>query len=226
MNTTTDELIRNLVEHDTARGRLPPPWRRAVLWLAIAVPYVVLVALSIGVRPDLHEMADTRFMIEQAATLLTAVSAAFAAFCAVIPGVPRRLLLLPLLPLAVWLGSLGQGCLETWLRLGAAGLSIEPDWHCAPKIVLVGAIPAIAMFVMLRRGAPLFPRATMAMGALAAAALGNLSLRFFHPEDASLMVLIWHFGGVALLSALAGLSGRRIHNWRNLWRFARLGRGV
>jgi len=213
MMETTDDLIRNLVASDTGAGRLPSPWRRLALWLIVALPCVALIVIGMGVRADLDEIASTRFLIEQTATLLTAVCAAFAAFCAVIPGISRRLLLLPVLPLAVWFGSLGHGCLQDWLRYGAAGLTIQPDWHCAPKIMIVGAIPAIAMFVMLRRGAPLAPRMTMAMGALAAAALGNFGLRLFHPPDASLMVLVWHFGGVALLSALAGALGRYLHHW-------------
>jgi len=213
MMETTDDLIRNLVASDKGIGRLPSPWRRVSLWLAVALPYVALIVIGMGVRANLDELSSTRFLIEQTATLLTALCAAFAAFCAVIPGVSRRLLLLPLLPLTVWLGSLGQGCLQDWLRYGAAGLTIEPDWHCAPRIVIVGAIPAIAMFVMLRKGAPLAPRLTMALGALAAAALGNFALRLFHPPDASLMVLVWHFGGVALLSALAGAVGRYLHHW-------------
>ncbi len=213
MMETTGDLIRNLVASDKGAGRLPSPWRRVSLWLAVALPYVALIVIGMGVRADLNEMSSARFLVEQIATLLTAITAAFAAFCAVVPGISRRLLLLPLLPLTVWLGSLGHGCLQDWLRYGAAGLTIEPDWHCAPRIVIVGAIPAIAMFVMLRKGAPLAPRLTMALGALGAAALGNFALRLFHPPDASLMVLVWHFGGVALLSVLAGALGRYLHHW-------------
>ena len=60
------------------------------------------------------------------------------------------------------------------------------------------------MAVMLRRGAPLTPFATMALGGLAAAALGDFGLRLFHSQDASLMVLVWQFGTVVVLSVLAG----------------------
>ncbi len=76
------------------------------------------------------------------------------------------------------------------------------------------------MAVMLRSGAPLFPHAAVALGALAAAALGNAGLRLFHPIDASLMVLIWQFGSVALLTAIAGCLGQHVHNWRNVSPFS------
>jgi hypothetical protein len=123
---------------------------------------------------------------------------------------------LPVLPLAIWMGSLGEGCLEIALRSGLRGLSLQPDWFCLPAIVLVGAIPAVAMVIMLRRGAPLCPYLSAGFGALAAAGLGNFGLRFFHPQDASLMVLVWQFGSVFILAALGCSLGRVVLNWRSL----------
>ncbi|MGH8502937.1 MAG: NrsF family protein [Gammaproteobacteria bacterium] len=220
----TDELIDRLVAHDGRTGRLPPPWRRAIGWLALSLPYVALIVLAVGPRADLvQKMSDARFLIEETAMFVTVLFAALAAFCAVVPGSPRRLLLLPVLPLGVWLSSLGQGCVETWLRLGPEGLSLRPDWICLPAIMLVGAIPAIAMALMLRKGAPLFPHAAVALGGLAAAALGNFGLRLFHTTDASLMVLVWQFGSVALLALIAGCLGPYVHNWRKILPFSQRG---
>jgi len=48
---------------------------------------------------------------------------------------------------------------------------------------------------------------------LAAAAIGNFGLRLFHTQDAALMVLVWQVGSVALLAALAGLTGHRLLRW-------------
>jgi ABC-type uncharacterized transport system permease subunit len=47
--------------------------------------------------------------------------AAFAAFCSVVPGFDRRMLLLPLGPLALWIASVGHGCVQDWLQFGAGG---------------------------------------------------------------------------------------------------------
>lgn len=123
-------------------------------------------------------------------------------------------MLLPV-PLALWVGTLGHGCVQDWWDLGPGGLRLHADWKCLPAIIAVGAGPAVAMFVMLRRGAPLTPRATVALGSLAAAALGVFGLRFFHPQDASLTVLVWQFGAAVLLSALAGTVRHRILHWRH-----------
>jgi hypothetical protein len=48
----------------------------------------------------------------------------------------------------------------------------------------------------------------------------NFGLRLFHPPNATLMVLVWHFGGVVLLTVIASGLGRRIHNWRTVLRFS------
>lgn len=213
----TQRLIDRLAENGDVVRPLPRPWTRAAVWLALAVPYIALVVVVVSPRPDLILMiAEPRFVLEQGAALATGVTAAIAAFASIIPGYGRRLILLPLLPLAVWLGTLGQGCIQTLMTEGLEGLSLQPDWICFPAIVLVGAIPAIAMAVMLRRGAPLTPRLTAALGGLAAAGLGDFGLRLFHPQDASLMVLVWQVGTVMLLTMMAGCAGRYLLNWNSI----------
>ncbi len=77
-------------------------------------------------------------------------------------------------------------------------------------IALTGSLPALALVAMLRRGVPGRPRFSLAMAALAAAAIGNVGLRFFHSQDAALMVLVWQTGSVALLSLAGCLVGRTV----------------
>lgn len=210
----TDELIRHLVEESGHVRPLPRPWTRTLSWLALSLPYVALVVLVVSPRADLIEkLSDIRFFVEQTAAIATGISAAAAAFSTVIPGHSRKTTLLPLLPLAVWLGSLLQG---TWQQFRLDGLLFQQEWVCFPAIVLVGSVPAIALICMLRRGAPLMPCTTVALGGLAAAGLGDFGLRLFHPQDASLMVLIWQFGSVAILTGLAGCAGRYVLNWHSL----------
>ncbi|MER9586177.1 DUF1109 domain-containing protein [Mesorhizobium sp. M0276] len=179
-------------------------------WLAISLPSVTVVVILASPRSDLAErLTDARFLIEQAAAFATAIAAAVAAFAMIIPGRDRRLALLPLAPLAVWLGSLGQGWLEAWLRASDA-LRLTNGWLCLPGIMMVGAVPALTMMGMLRRGVPIAPRVTVVLGAFAAAVLGDVGVRLFHSQDASLMILVWQFESVSLLTALAGWGGRFI----------------
>jgi hypothetical protein len=61
----------------------------------------------------------------------------------------------------------------------------------------------------------------MALGGLAAAGLGNFGLRLFHPQDASVMVLLWQVGAVFIVAALAGWVGGYWLNWRRIAATAR-----
>ena len=213
----TEKFVQQLAAAAEPVARLSPPSVRLVTWLALGVPYAALVVLMMSPRPDLAaKFADPMYVIEQLAALATGIVAGFAAFASTVPGFDRRILLLPSIPLGVWVGTLGLGCVQSWVQLGPAGLSIEPDWLCFPAIVLVGLLPAVAIALMLRRGAPLMPRLTAALGGLAAAGIGNFGLRLFHPQDASIMVLVWQMGTVFALTALAGWAGRRLLNWNML----------
>lgn len=220
----TEALIRRLAEHGEPVRPLPRPWIRAAAWLVLSASYIGVVLLLKSPRNDLSsELSQPHFLIEQVAALATGIAAAAAAFASVVPGHNRKFLALPLLPLAVWLGSLGQGCVQDWIQLGPQGLSLRPDWFCLRAIAVLGAVPAIAMALMLRRGAPLTPHLTTALGGLAAAGLGDFGLRFVHHEDASVMVLVWQFGAVCVLSALAAGAGRYLLNWPSIARADRRG---
>jgi len=196
---------------------LPPPWLRTLVWIGLSAPGLAIVIVIMSPRNDLPaRLAEWQFLIELSAALATGVTAAMAAFLSVIPGTGRKALLLPLLPLAIWLGSLGHGCLADWFRLGPDGLTVTPSWRCFTETVMISALPAFVLAVMLRRGAPLTPVTTAALGALGAAGIGNFGLRFFHPQDASIMILVWQLGSVFLLTALAGLCGRYLFNWASV----------
>ncbi len=211
----TGELIQLLAEGCEPVRPLPGPWTRTAEWLVAALLYVALVVFVVSPRSDLAaKIFDWHFVVEQVLALATGIAAAFAALATIIPGYSRKLLALPLLSLSIWFASFGQAYVQDNLpdrvRPDPDALALHPVWYCFPAIVLVGLVPAIAMTMMLRRGAPLRLHLTAALGGLAAAAIGGFGLRFFCPQDASLMVLVWQFGIVCLLSALAGCVGHHV----------------
>ena len=211
----TDELIKLLAADLRPVRPLRAPWARALAWLGIALLYVAAVVWGKLMMLDVSQLAgDVRFLVEQAATLATALAAVTAAFYSVVPGFDRRALLLPLAPLGLWLASVGHGCVQDWLRLGADGLTIRPDWDCLPSATIIGIIPAIVVVIMLRKGAPLRPRVTLALAALAVASVANFGLQFAHVRDASIMVLAWHLGAAAVLSATGGWMGEFVLGWQ------------
>lgn len=210
----TENLIKGLAADLKPVRPLWPPWARMVLWMGISLPYVAAVVWGKLTMVDPVQVAnDARFVIEQAATLATALTAAIAAFRSAIPGIDMKALLLPVAPLGLWLASVGHGCIQDWLMLGADGLTIRPDWDCLPMATVIGIIPAAAIIVMIRRAAPMHPRLTLALAALAVASIANFGLQFAHARDASIMVLVWHLGAAAVLVALGGWLGQRVLGW-------------
>jgi hypothetical protein len=213
--TDTQILIRRLSTELKAVRRLPAPEWRTLIWFAIALPYVAsFVVIPFSPRPDLGaKLMEWRFFAEQTAALATALLAAWAAFSMTVPGFDQRRALLVLLPLATWIGLLAEGCGQA-IGQGGWTAGFTADWICFPMIALIGLWPAIVMVVMLRRGAPLRPHATVAMGGLAAAGLSNVALRLFHGPDVSLTILVWQVGSALVLAWLAGLLGPALLEWQ------------
>ena len=217
MRADTKQLMRELTENVKPVRRPAGPCLRALMWLGVSLIYIGLFVLVMPARHDVTlNPGDRLFVIEQTAAFAAGLTAAIAAFTSIVPGYSQKWLALPLLPLTVWLASLGPGCVQELSRFGIEHLPLSHNPWCVPFIVLFGALPAVLITVMLRAGAPLTPRLTAALGGLATAGLANVGVRIVHPEDVGIMLLFWHVGSVMALSALAGAAGRHFFNWTSV----------
>ena len=207
----TETLIDRLTAELTPVHRIARPAARLAWWLLISMPAIAAVVWAFGLRPDLGDrLADRAFLIVEAAALLTALVGSYAALCAGLPDQPGWKVWLPMAPMALWIGVLGQQCLDVFLRLGPDGLQVTSDAMCLPAIALGGLVPAIAIVVLLRRSGKFRTTHACLCGALGAAALGAAALRLYHTEDAAIMVIVWQLGSVALFSLVAGAIGRML----------------
>ncbi|MDE2576745.1 MAG: DUF1109 domain-containing protein [Rhodospirillales bacterium] len=207
----TEQLVEHLAAEVTPVRRIARPAARLTAWLAISVPAAALVAWGFGLRPDLAaRLAEPAFLLEVGAAVLTALVGAYAALCAGLPDQPGWKLWLPLAPMALWLGVLSRQCVDIAVRMGWDGLRVSSDAMCLPAIAMGGLVPVIAILALLRRGGHFRIMHACLCGALGAAALGAAALRFYHTEDAAIMVIVWQLGSVALFSLVAGAIGRRV----------------
>ena len=127
MTTDTDRLIAAMADAAAPVRRLRPPlWRAALIWLA-AFGLLAALVLIRGVREDIgSQLADPRIAFGLAMALLTSALAAVAACMLALPDRSPGWLLLPLPALALWLGSIGYGCLTAWVGLDPGGGSGHP----------------------------------------------------------------------------------------------------
>jgi hypothetical protein len=210
----TERFIRTLAAHVEPVRPLDRPWRRTIVWTVVGAVYLVILVWLMSVRDDLGaRMHDWRFLIEQSVALLTGVTAAAAAFATVVPGHRRHTVWLALVSAAVWVAIVALGGLRDLQSAAPADVIFQADWGCVWTVLIGAAVPAGAMATMLRRGVPLSPRLTAALGGLAAAGLGNLGVCLFHAHSSNLVVLVWHCGTVLAVSAVAGIAGGRLLRW-------------
>ena len=157
----SEEIIRRLAANAPPVRRLAHPAWRATAWFMLSLAYAAAVVWVKGPRPDISaRLMEPLFLVEVFAALATAMMAAAGAFCAECPGRPLWERFAPFPFLAVWLASLGDGCWRDRLRLGPTGLSVQPDFICFPAIMAASVAPAILIFIMIRRGAPIAPMTT------------------------------------------------------------------
>jgi hypothetical protein len=214
--STTNALISRLAAEAAPVRPLRPPMLRAACFLAAGAVFVGLVVLYMGVRPDLGSvMALPWRQTEFWASIATAVTAAMAAFHLAVPGRSAAWALLPLPAATLWLATLGFGCWHDFVRLGPEGLAWGTSWSCLKAIVLTSIPLAALLFWMLRFGSAARPVPTAAFGVLGVAALAAAGLSLYHHLEAAVLVLIWHFGTVALLVALAAIGNRGIFRLAN-----------
>jgi hypothetical protein len=212
-------LIERLSASATPVQRLRPPLLRAGLWLLLAGLVLLVLAAVHGARPDLaSRLHDPSFALALAGSFLTGILAAIAAFYLSLPDRSRLWLLLPAPALAVWVGTIGYGCLTDWVSIGPDGVRLGTTLECFATLLIVSVPSSVILLVMLHHAARLHPTIVAMMGGLASAGIAATALSFFHELDATVMVLLWNLGAAALIVALAGVFGRRVFAWRLLGR--------
>jgi len=211
---TTPDLIDALAVDAKPVRRLRPPLARAGAWLTFAVLLLALLAIAHGVRPDLAEhLRRPVFGVGMLAALVTGVLAAVSSFLVSLPDRSRLWLLLPSPSLAVWLSTIGYGCLTDWVVIGPNEIQMGEALRCFATLVLTSAPLSLAMVVMLRYAAMLRPTVVALTGSLSVAAISATALSLFHELDASVMILTWNLGISTLIVVLGGTFGPTMLGW-------------
>lgn len=152
------------------------------------------------------------FVVSMIGALATAILAALASFKLSLPDSSRWWLLLPTPALAVWVSTIGYGCLTDWVTMSPEGVRMGEAVRCFATLLLTSVPLSIAMLIMLRHAA-LRPTAVSTAGGLAIAAMTSFALSLIHDLDATIMVLIWNLGVAALIAGLASAFGRPTLAW-------------
>ena len=205
---TTDDLISRLVEDMRPVRRLVSPRTRAAHWLATAVVGVLIGLLYFGVRRDLADASRSAIFLARVVLLgATAWLAIVTCMRLSVPGADERAWRRwwPLVAVGSVL-AIGAGELVYAMLLGDAGSPFR-SWTCVRKVGVAGALPAIAVVVMIRQGVSLEPRWTAMVGMLAAAASGALTAELACPITQPMHTFVWHLVPTVVLAGVGLLAG-------------------
>lgn len=207
----TDCLIESLARDVEPVRRLGSPWMRAVAWSLAATLYAIVLALPLTSSDDFAvNMANRTFVAQQAAAIVMAFCAVVAAFASVVPGYSRWVLVLPAVGASIWLATLMSRVPQEWRAVRMVGIADRHELLCVAMIAATAVPPALALNVMLRHGAPLSPRLSMALSLLAAAGLTNVVTCLSSPHQSAIAVLVWHGATLLALCVLAAGIGRSV----------------
>jgi hypothetical protein len=208
----TDELIERMAHQLTPVAPLPPPGKRAAAWSLGAGLYLGVLVVAMALVNGTAGVGGTAFWFSQAAAVAAGVLATAAAFASVVPGAATRVRAWAVAAAVVWLATTLVAAPRAqldWSTVGAA----SHEWVCVGFIVIGGAPLAAALVWMLRRGAPLSPKMTAALAALAVAMLANIGACVALPHANGAVTFVWHGGVVLAAVVLAAVSGRLVFSW-------------
>ncbi len=211
----TDKLVEllatgaNAVEPDATARR----YALALGWGAFGA--VLLMAILLGVRPDIHEAAWLpMFWIKLAFPASVVVGGLFAATRLSRPGV--RLGRVP--------GALVAPVLAIWL-LSAFALvrAAQPEreelifggtWQSCPFSIAMLSVPVLVAVLWAMKGlAPTRLALAGAAAGLLAGAIGALVYALHCPEMAAPFLGIWYVAGMLIPAAAGALLGPRLLRW-------------
>jgi hypothetical protein len=205
----TDDLIVQLARGVTPVTPLPPPSVRLARWVAGMFVVGAAGVSLLGPRPDLPDaLREPVYAIRLVITLASALLAASAAFALTIPGAERSRAqrVLPLAAVSGWALFLAV-LVITGGDAVARVLAFPVNWPCGYKILGFSLVSGGALFVGLRRGAPLEPTWTACLAALAATAFAAVATQLVCPVDDPAHQLVGHVLPVVVLMTIGAALG-------------------
>lgn len=211
----TNSLIDKLVK-EGAQKPLPNPFMQALIWMGGTIAYLSALSFYFGLRSDMAEkLGDVIYLLEIALLFLMAVSASIAALCLSRPDSYQ----MPFIKYVPF------GFLIVWAFTAFAasdGLSLDNMFHamtlgqfdCPKDIALFSLPPALAIFMVVRKGATIQCCWAGSMATLAVTAFAYLCMRLIEQNDNPAHLIVWHALPIMLMCALGMMAGKFLLRWR------------
>ena len=211
----TEDLVELLARGTVAVDPRVPRRHLAIALTAGAVLAVLLMALTLGLRPDLGTAgSDPMFWVKLAFP-------AAIALCAV----PLCLRLArPGSAVGRWPWGVALPILAIWLLGAAVALRADPPqraqlfwgdtWAVCPLSITLLSMPVFVLLLRATRSlAPTRPRTIGAVIGLLSGAIGAVAYALHCPETAAPFLAVWYVLGLVTPAVLGAAIGPRVLRW-------------
>lgn len=211
----TDDLVAMLARNAEPVAARAGRRRRFVVAGAALLASFVLMAVTLGLRPDLAQAtADPMFWMKLGYAAALALAALIVAWRLFVPGrklaaaplgIAAPLLLMSALAVAALIGA------EAGARLP---MLLGSTWKSCPTNIALLSIPAVALLMWFARDfAPTRPALAGAAVGFTGGAIAALVYSLHCPEMAAPFVAVWYLLGMLIPAAVGAVLGRRLLRW-------------
>ena len=208
----TDDLINVLSADSAGPPFLARNWAVAI-GVGLLIP-ILLIVLTFGFRPDLGRALETwRVLVKFAVTASLAVSCVAMARQINRPE-PSSMPYWPAVgTLAILFGAIVLEMLlvpetEWWRRM----VGTNALW-CLALVPALSLVPLAIILQIFKYGATTRPGFAGGIAGLLSGALGASAYALHCTDDSPFFVLLWYGLGIAAVTTIGGLLGRRILRW-------------
>lgn len=210
-----DALVADMVA-EGAKKPLPHPFKQLALWLIVVAAYSIPVFAYSGFRADIaQKLTEPVYILELALLFLITFSATFAALCLSRPDCHQmpRIRYIPFGLLFFWAITAFAGASDiSWTNICSTVSLGQVDclWH----ILLFSALPVIAMFLVIRKGAPTECCWAGTTATWSVTSLAYLYMRLVEMTDNPLHLIVWHALPIVMMCMVGMIAGKYALRWR------------
>ena len=214
----TDQMIDSLTDGLQSVRPVLPPLKRTLLWSAVLLTVMIATAYLLkGFRADITvKLASTEFVGENLVLVLIGILSLFAGFRLSVPDIRYGKA-----PFAIIGGIIAIGLavnLFLFLTVDAHSIHTEVEqhgmfYHCITNLLSLIFAPAVAVYVLARKSAPVMPLWTGYAVLVGVLALGAAVMRHVCAVDSAAHLLIWHFLPALGISLCGILLGALLLRW-------------
>ncbi len=216
MTIKTEELINSLAQDSTVVKQLQSPLRLSFYLLGILIIYAVVTGFTIGIREDLlTQLGRPFFIAEISLLLLTIFSSVLAAMFLLFPdGYQKKgVLYWPLYSLCAFILIMA---VQVFFPLDSRMVIPTGKVHsmeCTICIASITIIPSALMFVLLRKGASVYPFLSGVYAMILSSGVGCLMLRLSEADDSLIHLALWHYIPILLFAVIGAFIGKIFLKW-------------